>query len=64
MDKNTKLLFEINEKMYEERSISNEVTLMSTEIFYRIMGKIQPYSISTEMIIRKDTPKVKKETNQ
>ena len=49
MDKNTKLLFEINEKMYEERSISNEVTLMSTEIFYRIMGKIQPYSISTDM---------------
>lgn len=49
MDKNTKLLFEINEKIYEERSISNEVTLMSTEIFYRIMGKIQPYSISTDM---------------
>ena len=49
MHGNTELILEINEKMNEERSISNEVTLMSTEIFYRIMGKIQPYSISTDM---------------
>lgn len=49
MDDDTKLIFEINEKINEEHSISNEVTLMSTEIFYRIMGKIQPYSISTDM---------------
>lgn len=49
MHGNTELILEINEKMNEERSISNEVTLMSTEIFYRIMGKIHPYSISTDM---------------
>lgn len=49
MDDNTKLIFEINEMMYEERSISDEVTLISTEIFYRIMSKIEPYSLSSDM---------------
>lgn len=49
MDDNTKLIFEINEMMYEERSISDEVTLISTEIFYRIMSKIEPYSLSSNM---------------
>lgn len=49
MDDNAKLIFEINEMMYEERSISDEVTLISTEIFYRIMSKIEPYSLSSDM---------------
>lgn len=49
MDDKTRLIFEINEMMYEERSISDEVTLISTEIFYRIMSKIRPYSLSSDM---------------
>lgn len=49
MNDNTELILEINEKMNEERSISNEVTLMSTEVFYRIMHEIQPLSLSTGM---------------
>lgn len=52
MHGNTELILEINEKMNEDRSISNEVTLMSTEVFYRIMSIVQPSSSSTEMLKR------------
>lgn len=52
MHGNTELILEINEKMNEERSISNEVTLMSTEVFYRIMSIVRPSSLSTETLKR------------
>lgn len=47
--RNEELMLEINELMYEERSISDEVILMSTEVFFRIMSEIQPNSLSTDM---------------